>query len=114
VRRLLIQAALRSDLNEARIRRLPRPRSLFATDWGCEIITTCDALLITTVSRECARSAIDACSNAATGQASVKALVYVVGFRAGCGENAGALGSKFPSTLFGTAHAAPVPLERRP
>jgi pimeloyl-ACP methyl ester carboxylesterase len=49
-------------------------------------------------------------SNAANGQAKVKALVYVAAFAPEAGENAGDLNSKFPGSLVGPALAPPVPL----
>jgi len=49
-------------------------------------------------------------SNAANGQANVKALVYVAAFAPDTGENAGALDGKFPGSLLGPALAPPVPL----
>ena len=49
-------------------------------------------------------------SNAANGQANVKALVYVAAFAPEAGENAGGLNSKFPGSLVGPALAPPVPL----
>ena len=49
-------------------------------------------------------------SNAANGQANVKALVYVAAFAPEAGENAGDLNSKFPGSLVGPALAPPVPL----
>jgi pimeloyl-ACP methyl ester carboxylesterase len=49
-------------------------------------------------------------SNAANGQANVKALVYIAAFAPEAGENAGDLNSKFPGSLVGPALAAPVPL----
>jgi pimeloyl-ACP methyl ester carboxylesterase len=49
-------------------------------------------------------------SNAAAGQANVKALVYVAAFAPDAGENAGALDAKFPGSLLGPALAQPVPL----
>ena len=52
-------------------------------------------------------------SNAANGQANVKALVYVAAFAPEAGENAGGLNSKFPGSLVGPALAPPVPLTRR-
>jgi pimeloyl-ACP methyl ester carboxylesterase len=48
-------------------------------------------------------------SNAANGQANVKALVYVAAFAPDAGESAGGLNSKFPGSLVGPA-LAPVPL----
>src|SRR5215813_5254891 len=49
-------------------------------------------------------------SNAANGQANVKALVYVAAFAPEAGENAGDLNSKFPGSLVGPALAPPVPI----
>lgn len=49
-------------------------------------------------------------SNAANGQANVKALVYVAAFAPDAGETAGALDSKFPGSVLGPALAPPVPL----
>jgi len=49
-------------------------------------------------------------SNAANGQANVKALVYVAAFAPEAGESAGGLNSKFPGSLVGPALAPPVPL----
>jgi pimeloyl-ACP methyl ester carboxylesterase len=49
-------------------------------------------------------------SNAANGQANVKALVYVAAFAPVAGESAGGLNSKFPGSLVGPALAPPVPL----
>src|SRR6516225_6466343 len=49
-------------------------------------------------------------SNAANGQANVKALVFVAAFAPEAGENAGDLNSKFPGSLVGSALAPPVPL----
>ena len=49
-------------------------------------------------------------SNAANGQANVKALVYVAPFAPDAGENHGDLNSKFPGSLVGPALAPPVPL----
>ena len=49
-------------------------------------------------------------SNAANGQANVKALVYVAAFAPEAGENADGLGKKFPGSLVGPALAPPVPL----
>ena len=49
-------------------------------------------------------------SNAANGQANVKALVYVAAFAPDAGENAGDLNSKFPGSVIGPALAPPVPL----
>jgi pimeloyl-ACP methyl ester carboxylesterase len=49
-------------------------------------------------------------SNAASGQANVKALVYVAAFAPDAGENAGTLDAKFPGSLLGPALAPPVPL----
>ena len=49
-------------------------------------------------------------SNAANGQANVKALVYVAAFAPEAGEKAGDLNSKFPGSLVGPALAPPVPL----
>ena len=49
-------------------------------------------------------------SNAANGQANVKALVYVAAFAPVAGENAGGLNSKFPGSLVGPALGPPVPL----
>lgn len=49
-------------------------------------------------------------SNAAIGQANVKALVYVAAFAPETGESAGGLNSKFPGSLVGPALAPPVPL----
>jgi pimeloyl-ACP methyl ester carboxylesterase len=40
-------------------------------------------------------------SNAANGQANVKALVYVAAFAPEAGENAGGLNSKYPGSLVG-------------
>jgi pimeloyl-ACP methyl ester carboxylesterase len=47
-------------------------------------------------------------SNAANGQANVKALVYIAAFAPEAGENAGDLNSKFPGSLVGPA-LAPLP-----
>src|SRR5215813_1436119 len=47
-------------------------------------------------------------SNAANGQANVKALVYVAAFAPEAGETTGALDAKFPGSLLGLALAAPV------
>jgi len=49
-------------------------------------------------------------SNAANGLSNVKALVFVAAFAPEAGESAGALDSKFPGSLLGTALAEPVPL----
>lgn len=49
-------------------------------------------------------------SNAATGEANVKALVYVAAFAPDVGESAGGLNSKLPGSLVGPALAPPVPL----
>jgi pimeloyl-ACP methyl ester carboxylesterase len=49
-------------------------------------------------------------SNAANGQANVKALVYVAAFAPDAGENADGLNKKFPGSLVGPALAPPVPL----
>ena len=49
-------------------------------------------------------------SNAANGQSSVKALVYVAALAPDTGESAGGLNSKFPGSLVGPALAPPVPL----
>jgi pimeloyl-ACP methyl ester carboxylesterase len=49
-------------------------------------------------------------SNAANGQANVKALVYVAAFAPEAGEDAGGLDSKFPGSVLGPALARPVPL----
>jgi pimeloyl-ACP methyl ester carboxylesterase len=49
-------------------------------------------------------------SNAANGQANVKALVYVAAFAPVAGENAGGLNSKFPGSLVGPALGPPVAL----
>ena len=49
-------------------------------------------------------------SNAASGQANVKALVYVAAFAPDVGETAGDLNKKFPGSLVGPALAPPVPL----
>ena len=49
-------------------------------------------------------------SNAANGQANLKALVYVAAFAPEAGENAGDLNSKFPGSLVGPALAPPVAL----
>lgn len=49
-------------------------------------------------------------SNAANELSNVKALVYVAAFAPEAGESAGALDSKFPGSLLGTALAPPVPL----
>jgi pimeloyl-ACP methyl ester carboxylesterase len=49
-------------------------------------------------------------SNAANELSNVKALVYVAGFAPEAGESAGALDSKFPGSVLGTALAVPVPL----
>ncbi|TPL11504.1 alpha/beta hydrolase [Mesorhizobium sp. B2-4-14] len=50
-------------------------------------------------------------SNAANGQANVKALVYVAAFAPQAGESAGGLDSKFPGSLLGPdTLATPVPL----
>src|SRR6201987_4356580 len=49
-------------------------------------------------------------SNAANGQANVKALVYVAAFAPDAGENAGDLNNKFPGSLIGPALGLPVPL----
>src|SRR6476646_8227484 len=49
-------------------------------------------------------------SNAANGQANVKALVYVAAFAPEAGENAGGLNTKFPGSLVGPALAPPVSL----
>jgi pimeloyl-ACP methyl ester carboxylesterase len=50
-------------------------------------------------------------SNAANGQANVKALVYVAAFAPDAGETAGGLDTKFPGTLLGPdTLAQPVPL----
>jgi len=49
-------------------------------------------------------------SNAANGQANVKALVYVAAFAPDAGETAGDLNSKFPGSVIGPALAPPVPL----
>jgi pimeloyl-ACP methyl ester carboxylesterase len=49
-------------------------------------------------------------SNAANGQANVKALVYVAAFAPVAGENADGLNSKFPGSLVGPALAPPVAL----
>jgi pimeloyl-ACP methyl ester carboxylesterase len=49
-------------------------------------------------------------SNAANGQANVKALVYVATFAPDAGEKADGLNSKFPGSLVGPALAPPVPL----
>ena len=49
-------------------------------------------------------------SNAANGQANVKALVYVAAFAPEAGESADGLGKKFPGSLVGPALAPPVPL----
>lgn len=49
-------------------------------------------------------------SNAANGQANVKALVYVAAFAPDVGETAGDLNKKFPGSLVGPALAPPVPL----
>jgi pimeloyl-ACP methyl ester carboxylesterase len=49
-------------------------------------------------------------SNAANGQANVKALVYVAAFAPDAGENAGALDAKFPGSLLGPALEPPVSL----
>jgi hypothetical protein len=67
----------------------------------CEIITTCEAPSTTGGM---------VISNAANGQANVKALVYVAAFAPEAGENAGDLNSKFPGSLVGSALAPPVPL----
>ena len=49
-------------------------------------------------------------SNAANGQANVKALVYVAAFAPDVGETADNLNKKFPGSLVGPALAPPVPL----
>jgi pimeloyl-ACP methyl ester carboxylesterase len=49
-------------------------------------------------------------SNAAAGQANVKALVFVAAFAPEAGESAGGLNSKFPGSLVGPALAPPVAL----
>jgi len=49
-------------------------------------------------------------SNAASGQANVKALVYVAAFAPDVGETADDLNKKFPGSLVGPALAPPVPL----
>jgi pimeloyl-ACP methyl ester carboxylesterase len=49
-------------------------------------------------------------SNAANGQANVKALVFVAAFAPEAGESAGGLNGKFPGSLVGTALAPPVVL----
>ena len=49
-------------------------------------------------------------SNAANGQANVKALVYVAAFAPDAGETAGGLNKKFPGSLVGPALGPPVPL----
>ncbi|MBV9635906.1 MAG: alpha/beta hydrolase [Methylobacteriaceae bacterium] len=49
-------------------------------------------------------------SNAANGQANIKALVYVAAFAPDAGESAGGLVSKFPGSAVGPALAPPVPL----
>ena len=49
-------------------------------------------------------------SNAANELSNVKALVFVAAFAPEAGESAGALDSKFPGSLLGTALAEPVPL----
>jgi pimeloyl-ACP methyl ester carboxylesterase len=49
-------------------------------------------------------------SNAANGQANVRALVYVAAFAPVAGENAGDLNTKFPGSLVGPALAPPVAL----
>ncbi|WP_112996587.1 alpha/beta fold hydrolase [Hyphomicrobiales bacterium] len=48
-------------------------------------------------------------SNAANGEKNVKALVYVAAFAPEAGENAGALDTKFPGSVLGSA-LMPVPL----
>ena len=49
-------------------------------------------------------------SNAANGQANVKALVYVAAFAPDVGDSAGLLDNKYPGSLLGTALEPPVPL----
>ena len=49
-------------------------------------------------------------SNAGSGLSNVKALVYVAAFAPEAGESAGALDSKFPGSVLGSALAPPVPL----
>ena len=49
-------------------------------------------------------------SNAAVGQANVKALVFVAAFAPEAGESAGGLNSRFPGSLVGSALAPPVAL----
>jgi pimeloyl-ACP methyl ester carboxylesterase len=49
-------------------------------------------------------------SNAANGQANVKALVYVAAFAPDAGENADGLNKKFPGSLVGPALGPPVAL----
>ena len=49
-------------------------------------------------------------SEAAVGQANVKALVYVAAFAPDAGETASALSGKFPGSTLGDAIAPPVPL----
>jgi pimeloyl-ACP methyl ester carboxylesterase len=49
-------------------------------------------------------------SNAAIGQANVRALVYVAAFAPDAGEDAGTLDNKFPGSLLGPALAPPVAL----
>lgn len=49
-------------------------------------------------------------SNAANGQANVKALVYVAAFAPDAGESAGDLDNKFPGAVLGPALAPPVTL----
>lgn len=49
-------------------------------------------------------------STAATGNANVKALVYIDGFAADAGESAATLSAQFPGGTLGPALAPPVPL----
>jgi pimeloyl-ACP methyl ester carboxylesterase len=49
-------------------------------------------------------------SEAAVGQANVRALVYVAAFAPDAGETASALSGKFPGSTLGSALADPVPL----
>jgi len=49
-------------------------------------------------------------SNAATGKANVKALVYVAAFESDAGESAAALLGKYPGSTLGAALQPPVPL----
>jgi pimeloyl-ACP methyl ester carboxylesterase len=52
-------------------------------------------------------------TNAATGRANVKALVYVAAFAPDAGESAAALLTRYPGSTLGSALLPPVPLSNR-